>query len=302
MSQNPNTMRKSFFVILSIFFIGFYSCDDGDIITFELDFEDTFDACGETDLVLYKIKEDPSESLSVLITNYSVAEILNVGDNNTLSVTKTGTFYYRTYSDSNLPNGLFCSDVAPKVTIKLDEDSACTVLINTILTEDDGDGVPAAFEFEGDTDGDGLPNYIDMDDDGDNMLTEDENPDPNGDGDLSDAQDTDGDGIPDYLDDDDDGDGVLTRDEENDTQDQKPNNDVTNSDVGPDYLNPAVANTVTATAYRQHTISQNYLVTVDVNGISLPFFSGEVISFGSLQNIEGEERLLDTRKVTPEFN
>lgn len=295
-------MRKSFFVVLSLFFLGFYSCDDGDVITFELEFGETFDVCGETDLVLYQTKENPSESLSVLITNYSVAEILNVGDDNTLSVTKTGTFYYRTYSDTDLPNDLFCSDIAPKVNITLDEESACTVLINTLLAEDDNDGVLAALEFDGDTDGDGLPNYIDMDDDGDNILTADENPDPNGDGDLSDAQDTDGDGTPDYLDNDDDGDGVLTRDEENDTQDQKPNNDITNSDVGPDYLNPAVANTIPASAYREHTILQNYLVTVDINGISLPFFSGEVLDFGILQNIEGEESLSDSRKITPEFN
>ena len=42
--------------------------------------------------------------------------------------------------------------------------------------------------------------YKDSDDDGDNVPTLNEKPDPNDDGDLSDAQDTDGDGIPDYLD------------------------------------------------------------------------------------------------------
>ena len=114
------------------------------------------------------------------------------------------------------------------------------LIINTVLTEDDNDGIPAALEDingngnldDDDTDGDGIPNYIDVDDDGDNILTKDENPDPNGDGILDDAQDTDGDGIPDYLDNDDDGDGVLTRDEENQSQDQNPANDITNSDVG----------------------------------------------------------------------
>ena len=55
-----------------------------------------------------------------------------------------------------------------------------------------------------------------------NILTKNENPDPNGDNDLSDAQDTDGDGTPDYLDADDDGDGVLTRDEESILQNQNP--------------------------------------------------------------------------------
>ena len=65
-------------------------------------------------------------------------------------------------------------------------------------------------EFDGDSDGDGIPNYKDSDDDGDNVPTLNEKPDPNNDGDLSDAQDTDGDGTPDYLDTDDDNDGTLT--------------------------------------------------------------------------------------------
>lgn len=64
-----------------------------------------------------------------------------------------------------------------------------------------------------DSDGDGIPDALDDDDDDDGIPTRLENPDPNNDGDTSDAQDTDGDGKPDYLDDDDDGDGVLTKDE-----------------------------------------------------------------------------------------
>lgn len=303
-------MRKSFFLFLSLFLINFYSCDDGDVITVELDFGETFDACGESDLVLYKTKEDPSESLSVLISNYSVAEILNVGDDNIFNDTKSATFFYRTYSDADLPNDLFCSDIPPKVDITLDEESSCNVEINTILSEDDNDGILAILEDingngnleDDDTDGDGLPNYIDADDDGDNILTKDEVPDLNNDGDLIDAQDTDGDTIPDYLDDDDDGDGVKTRDEENDSQDQRPNNDITNSDIGADYLNPAVANSVPATAYREHTILQTFIVTMKVTGISLTFLSQESLDFGILQNIQGNGSLSDSRKVTPSFN
>ena len=71
-----------------------------------------------------------------------------------------------------------------------------------------GDG---NFDDAQDTDGDSIPDYIDEDDDGDNVPTKRENPDLNDDGNIDDAQDTDGDSIPDYLDDDDDGDGVITR-------------------------------------------------------------------------------------------
>jgi hypothetical protein len=298
-------MRKLFFIIISVSLLSFYSCDDGDIITVELDFGETFLACGESDLVLYKTKEDPSESLSILISNYTLDAILAVGADNTFSVNKSATLYYRTYSDADLPSDLFCSDIPPNINITLDEDSSCTAEINTTLVEDDNDGILAALEDingngdleDDDTDGDGLPNYIDADDDGDNILTTNENPDPNSDGSLVDSQDTDGDSIPDYLDADDDGDGVLTRDEENDSQDKNPANDITNSEVGADYLNADVATTIAATAYREHTIIQTYTVAVNVTGISLSFLSQEELDFGVLSN----SALSDSRKVTPTF-
>ncbi|WP_109096932.1 gliding motility-associated C-terminal domain-containing protein, partial [Aquimarina sp. AU58] len=69
----------------------------------------------------------------------------------------------------------------------------------------DGDGVINEFEIGDDpnnpqdTDGDGIPDILDTDDDNDGILTEDENPDPNGDGNPDDAFDTDGNGTPDYL-------------------------------------------------------------------------------------------------------
>ncbi|WP_025668150.1 gliding motility-associated C-terminal domain-containing protein, partial [Aquimarina megaterium] len=69
----------------------------------------------------------------------------------------------------------------------------------------DGDGVMNEFEIGDDpnnpqdTDGDGTPDILDTDDDNDGILTEDENPDSNGDGNPDDAFDTDGNGTPDYL-------------------------------------------------------------------------------------------------------
>lgn len=291
-------MRKSFFLFLMLSFILIYSCDDGDVITFELDFEETFEACeGVSDLVLYKTKEDPSESLSIVIGNYSLEDILEVGDDNKFSVTESATLYYRTYSDTTLPTDLFCNDVSANVNINVDEESDCDATISTTLVEDDNDGVLASLEFDGDTDGDGLDDYIDADDDGDNILTADENPDPDGDGDLSDAQDTDNDGIPDYLDPDDDGDGVNTRDEENTSPDENPANDITNSDVGADYLNPDMTETVEATAYRTHTITQTYVVVLNITSISLSTLSQDKLDFGILD----DSSLSSSRTVTPDF-
>lgn len=98
-------------------------------------------------------------------------------------------------------------------------------------TDSDGDGIPDEDEYDWcgnppcDSDGDGTPDYLDGDDDGDGIDTKDENPDPNGDGDPSDAQDTDGDGIPDYLEPNDvdtDGDGHYNHDDDDDDGDGKP--------------------------------------------------------------------------------
>jgi hypothetical protein len=237
-------------------------------------------------------------------------DLLQVGPDNTLITTVTingssNTFNYRSYVD--LPSNLFCNDIPPS-DIKITNDLESTVgsaTITTTLTEDDDDGIAAALEdingngdlTDDDTDGDGIPNYLDIDDDGDNINTLDEKPDPNNDDLIDDAQDTDGDGIPDYLDDDDDGDGTLTRDEENNTQDQNPANDVTNSDIGADYLNPEVSTQVAATAYRPHTIKETYVIDIVINNISLPNISQDVLDFGSLIN----SALSSSRTITPDF-
>jgi hypothetical protein len=283
-----------------------YSCDDGDIITVELDFGETFSACeGVNDLVLYKTKKDPSESLSVLIPNYSLDELLELNTD----TPKSATLYYRTYGETNLPNNLFCNEIPPNVNIISNNESSVTAIINTTLVEDDNDGILAILEDingngnleDDDTDGDGLPNYIDADDDGDNILTRDENPDSNNDGNLSDAQDTDGDGTPDYLDDDDDGDMVKTRDEENASQDNNPANDITNPDVGADFLNPDISTTQPATGFRQHSISRTYTVNISLNGVSFDFISQEPLNFGNLNSSE-IPTVLKSRTVTPPFN
>lgn len=306
-------MRKLIFVLLPICLLSFYTCSDGDIITVEFDFDDTFSTCSGTNaLVFYKTRNDPSESLSIKIAGLSLADLLVVDANNTyeadFQLSATNPFNYRTYSNSTLPtSGVFCSDI-PLSTLKITQDiesTSGTVSIKTVLTEDDNDGIPAKLEDrngngnleDDDTDGDGIPNYLDADDDGDNVLTINEKPDPNGDGDLSDALDTDSDGIPNYLDTDDDGDGVLTRNEENESQDQNPTNDISNTLIGPDYLNAEVISSVPATKYREHTIKQTYVVTLTVSNFDLKIISLDVFDFGTLS----DTALSTSRKVTPTF-
>ena len=305
-------MRKLFF-IFGICIFSFYTCDDGDIITVAFDFDETFKACGTNGLVFYKTKNDPSESLSIKITGLTLNDLLAVDAvTNTfekdIQLSNTNTFNYITYSNKTLPSDLFCNDL-PLSELKIKKDIVSTsgnVHIKTVLVEDDNDGIPAELEDingngnldDDDTDGDGIPNYLDDDDDGDNVPTRLEKPDPNADGDLSDALDTDGDGIPNYLDNDDDGDGILTRDEENITQDQNPANDLSDGKIA-DYLNPQVVeNNHPATKYREHITYQTYLVTLTVSNFDLQIISLDVFEFGVLQ----DSTLSTTRKETPAFN
>jgi hypothetical protein len=153
----------------------------------------------------------------------------------------------------------FCGDTDGSIQTKID---------GLDCGDDDGDGVPNAFEdFNGDgdltnddIDGDGTPNYLDADDDGDGIPTADEavdadgNPiDTDGDGDVNyldndddgdgifsnfETGDTDADGVLDYLDEDDDGDTILTASENADpNSDGNPVDAVdTDSNGTPDYL------------------------------------------------------------------
>ena len=305
-------MRKLFF-IFGICLFSFYTCDDGDIITVAFDFDETFKACGTNGLVFYKTKNDPSESLSIKINALKLEDILVIDPvtnsyEKDFDLSSTNTFNYITYTNTTLPNDLFCNDL-PLSEIKIKKDIESTsgkVRIKTILTEDDNDGIPAKLEDlnnnsnydDDDTDKDGIPNYLDDDDDGDNVPTRLEKPDPNNDGNLSDALDTDADGVPNYLDTDDDGDTILTRNEENVTQDQNPTNDLSDGKIA-DYLNPQVVeNKFPATKFREHIIYQTYLVTLTVSNFNLQIISLDVFDFGVLE----DAALSKTRKKTPNFN
>ncbi|MFD2824739.1 hypothetical protein ACFS5M_13735 [Lacinutrix iliipiscaria] len=306
-------MRK--LLSLFSFLILMTACDDGDIITVELDFDDTFTTCGE--LVFYKIKEDPAESLSLQITSPSTTleDLIEVDADGLLLSTEevftiNGTsnlFNYRTYNQT--PTDFFCNDVPPSdiVITNDDESDTGTALFTMSLIEDDNDGIDAELEdlngngdlTDDDTDGDGLPNYIDEDDDGDNVLTRLEIDDDNLDGDdnpLTNPLDTDTDGTPDYLDIDDDGDGVNTIDEENDTQDENPSNDFTDPTIA-DYLNPLVSNTVAATAYRDHNIEQTFEVALIITGLQLSNITIDEFDFGTLE----DSRLTNERTVEIPF-
>ncbi|MDT0676322.1 hypothetical protein [Autumnicola musiva] len=243
-------MKKifGFFLLGSLFF----SCDSGDIIVTSFDLEDRqLNICGLQTKVLYTTNnEDVYESMSLLINNNAIETEegllrTEIGQENVI-LSATNRLVYRIY-DNEVPNSYFCSDIPPSEPQVLEEyisSSRGTIVINTYyrdLTNDadaDGDGISnlnEGFNIDGgehlDSDEDGIPDYLDIDDDNDNVLTRQERQNPDGDPTVGEEEyrDTDEDGIPNYLDTDDDGDGAPTRNEVNEENRLTPNL----------YLNPA---------------------------------------------------------------
>jgi len=303
---------KIVFSFLALAFL-FTSCDDGDIITTELDFGDTFTTCG--DLVCYKIRTSPDETLSIIVDTTIEALITTIVDpdnallvilENDLQDEVNSAFNYRTYSNA-VGNNVFCSSIPPSnLGLVNDYPSSCTARFETILIEDDNDGILAELEDlngdgnldNDDTDGDGLPNYLDDDDDGDNVKTkiEIESAIITTTTELLTVRDTDGDGIKNYLDTNDDGDAVDTIDEEGTTQNQNPADDFDDVtiNIAPDYLNNAIANTIPATAFAAHTINQEFVIELTAIGIILPILIQDEVAFGTLTES-------GSRTVTPTF-
>jgi hypothetical protein len=298
-------------ILLSVLVLTILSCDDGDIIVDDLDFPETLQFCeGNDDLIIYSIKEDPYESLSIKLPNTDKENFTTISDTNpTTELSESNTFNYRAYSGD--PADIFCNSLppsSPSIISNFEASEGTTTFITT-LTEDDNDGIPAALEDlngdgnlnNDDTDGDGIPNYLDSDDDGDNVPTANENPDPNNDGDLSDAQDTDGDGVPDYLDEDDDNDGTITRNEDS-NNDNDPATDTTDEVVGYDYLNDQITTENVNDVYRDHTKTQNYSCVITVQDVILKNTANSEELIYNNEVIGKIETILSNFSYTVDFN
>lgn len=229
---------KKFFSIF-IIFLGLSSCDNGDIIVTNFDLEDSqLSLCGLGDQkVLYVINNDGvNESMSLQLTSRQFDEeelLLSRNTSQPIEIELTGDnkMIYRLY-DGEIPSDYFCKAVPSKDPGVIDEyiTTEGSVVISTrfndIGPQDDADkdGIknidegmdPDEAQNPGsethlDTDGDGIPNYLDIDDDGDNVRTSTEIRTGDGDPTAEGYLDSDIDGIPNYLDPDDDGDGALTK-------------------------------------------------------------------------------------------
>lgn len=288
-------------IVVSLFFFG---CNDGDIINTTFDFDDaSLQYCtGSDSFLFYKINEAKTEAISLLFEGDTNLFIASDTTDITLNST-TNTVNYRIFNGEVTPE-YFCIEVpptSPDVSEEFIGNSGIAKLI-TQTTYDDMDGLPFDAEGSLDTDEDGILNYFDFDDDGDNVPTLLEIDTENADGDnnpLTNPKDTDGDSIPDYLDDDDDNDGVLTRDEDSNSN-LNPTDDITDTAIGPDYLNPNVSKGFNITEYREHSFEFSTDIILTINNLILVNENEqriyETINLGSIADF-----LSGTLLTSPDF-
>jgi hypothetical protein len=293
-------MRK--LVLLILIPLLFQSCNDGDIIVTNFDFEDAqLQQCGDTsNVVFFKINPQVNESISLLIPTSQ--ELFKETGTQTFNLSSTGSIVnYRGFDDS-VTSSYFCNPVpatSPGVVLEYIGTSGIANLISE-TTLDDFDGIDfvssddLSQEGFGDFDGDGLPNYHDFDDDGDNVLTSQEiGEDP-----LN-PRDTDLDGMPDYLDPDDDNDGVLTINEDID-QNLNPADDIATPGGLPNYLDPDITTSVVIEAYKEHLYNRTSDGTIIIDNLVLVSTQEQIIiqtyTLGVIEQIRNE-----TIMLTPEF-
>lgn len=282
--------------LLSILFLAAVtvSCDDGDIIITDFDFEDRqLQWCGDDQTqVFFKTNEEPYEAIAL------TADLARVGENVlldeegvfTLPINAENQVIYRTF-DGEIGSSYFCSPIppsSPRVQEEYRSSSGGTIVITSQLRNNhdhDGDGVPSEVEMNveadytangyPDTDGDGIPDYLDTDDDNDNVPTavEIDQSKINAPHTAGSYPDTDGDGIPNYRDPDDDGDGVLSREE--DWNESRDPSDDTNEDGVPHYLNPEIRDRFPFNSLRPTTIRRSFRYTIEVRDLTLIRLGGD---------------------------
>jgi hypothetical protein len=269
------------------------SCDDGELITttFNFDEETNLSLCQQDDInVLYFIDPETNEAISFRFPDEDFEGVftgLETVESIELNINSDNQVTYRRLSSSTSGSNYFCQQIPPSSPQVLEEFVSTTggmaILEIRISEQDDDDGVPPEIEdrngngnlFDDDTDGDGIPDFLDTDDDNDNVLTASEEleaVDDNGNviidenGDVV-YVDTDNDGVPNYLDDDDDGDGIPTKKEDlNACEDPEnpalnPDNDL-NADGIPLYLDDTATEIEDINVVKRNSITRSFFTQV----------------------------------------
>ena len=307
-------LKSSLKTIVSVFLLLFIlSCDDGDVVVsnFNFDQNTVLDLCGNSGKkLLYTIDDETNEAISLEFSGLDFDgkfEGLNSPEPVAINLNNNNRINYRILNGSADATQYFCQDVPPS-SPAVDQEFVSTsggtaFFIVSVVNQDDNDGIPRNQEdlnnngnlFDDDTDDDGIPNFIDIDDDNDNVLTISEV--NNDDNDA--LPDEDEDGTPNYLDADDDGDGTLTRNEDLnafDNLDDEGNpildpRDDTNADGLPNYLNPQIDESIDINQFKQNEISRTFKTQIVIRNVTLEQVNGD-------QNITFEELRLGFYEIT----
>lgn len=279
----------------------FLSCDDGDIIVSDFNFneESKLNLCEfENNRKVLHIITESNEAIAFTFQQNIAENVINVISPSRFSVpiNNSNRINFRRLDANEDSNDYFCKEIPPSRPNVLEEYVSTTGgSVEFTITrasgsnvDTDGDGIIDLEErqvnengdftgtvFNLDTDGDGIPNFLDIDDDNDNIPTLTEI----GGQSASDKNlDTDGDGIPNYLDPDDDGDGVITRYEDLNALDNgtppiqtdlNPRDDDSNQDGIPNFLDATISESLTVDYFRDNIVSRRFNITVVFNNITL---------------------------------
>ncbi|WP_127845067.1 hypothetical protein [Psychroflexus aestuariivivens] len=275
-------------ILFPLLLIIFQSCDDGDIIVSDFNFnEDTnLNLCQEDNTnILHYIDSETNEAISFTFQNEDfdgTFEGLMPPEPITININNNNRINYRLLSGEASSNEYFCQDIPPSSPLVVEEyvsTTGGTATIEIIIeSQDDDDGIPAENEdrngngnyFDDDEDEDGIPDFLDIDDDNDNVLTATEI-----NNEFGVELDTDEDNTPNYLDEDDDGDGVITRYEDLNAFDNNPDEPILNpaddtNEFGlPNYLNPDITESLVIDEFRENRITRTFRTQIVFNDITL---------------------------------
>ncbi|MEM6517354.1 MAG: hypothetical protein AAF688_14320 [Bacteroidota bacterium] len=290
---------------LFFFFILVTSCDEGDIIEVNLDFDEELELCTLTNnsneefFLIYNINESTNEVLAIQFPVSGNSVIFNpefTGDIETLMTNgNTIRFNYRTYDGD--PTSVICSVIPGDVNLvsNFEADNGANIVFTSLFTDDDNDEIDTEDEFPmapndngefpnaQDTDEDGLFDYLDADDDGDNLLTSFEAFVQNEDGEMV-LRDTDSDGIPDYLDPDDDNDGILTINEDADGNEENgilgPSNDLSPDSTVLRCRDASVSDFFEQDSLIVSEFTRTITVDIEIDGVALDILQTDLIEMG----------------------
>ena len=135
-------------------FLCMWSCSDGDIITFELEFDQQLERCGnvgienfdssEASYVLYDLKTDPGESLILLMPGSSTYDAILFPTESPYETSfgingSSVRFNYRTYNMD--PSGIICAEIPDSQVRVLRDYEAAGGTVNTYSEYVDDNGI-----------------------------------------------------------------------------------------------------------------------------------------------------------------